>query len=72
MKAVRLEFPRYDGFEDPTIWLCKAEQYFEFQGTVKEEKVKLASYHMEGDARFGFKEKNCLKHIWSGKNSNLS
>ena len=34
MKVVRLKFPGYDDSEDPTIWLCRAEQYFEFQGTV--------------------------------------
>ena len=52
-KSLRLEFLRYDGVDDPTVWLCRAEQYFEFQGTAAEEKVRLAFYHMEGDA-----------HIW--------
>ena len=61
MKAVRLEFPRYDGSEDPTIWLCRAEQYFEFQGTGKDEKVRLASYHMEGDAQIWIQRKKLLK-----------
>ena len=29
-KLVRLEFPRYDDLDDPTIWLCQAKQFFEF------------------------------------------
>ena len=29
-KPVRLEFPRYDGLDVFTIWLCRAEHYFEF------------------------------------------
>ena len=47
-KTMRLEFPMYDGSEDPTIWICRAEQYFEFQGTMK---MRLASYHLEEDAQ---------------------
>ena len=72
MKAVRLEFPCYDGSEDPTIWLYRAKQYFEFQSTGEDEKVKLASYPWKGMPRFGFKGRNCLKHTWNGRNSNLS
>ena len=61
MKAVRLEFPRYDSSEDATIWLCRAKQYFEFQSTREDEKVKLASYHMEGDAQIWIQRKKLLK-----------
>ena len=50
-KPVRLEFPRYDGGEDPTIRLCRAEQYFKFQGMKEIEKVHIDSYHLEGDAQ---------------------
>ena len=50
-KTVRLEFPKYDGLEDPTIRLCRAEQYFKFQGTIEVEKLRLASYHLERDAQ---------------------
>ena len=60
-KPVRLEFSRYDGVEDPTMWLCRAEQYFEFQKTAKDEKVHLASYHMEGDAQVWIQQKKVLR-----------
>ena len=58
---MRLEFPRYDGSEDPTIWICRAEQYFEFQGTVEGEKVRLVSYHLEGDAQVWIQRKKALR-----------
>ena len=48
-KMAKLEFPRYYG-EDPTEWLNKVGQFFEFQGTVEDQKVSLASFHLEGEA----------------------
>ena len=48
-KMAKLEFPRYYG-EDPTEWLNKVGQVFEFQGTVEDQKVSLASFHLEGEA----------------------
>ena len=51
IKPMRLKFPRYNGVDDPTIWLCRDEQCFEFQGIIEIEKVKLASCHMEKDAQ---------------------
>ena len=60
-KLVRLEFPRYDRGEDPTIWLCRVEQYFKFQGMEETEKVCLASYHLEGDARVWVQRKKSLR-----------
>jgi len=32
-KVAKLNFPKYDGTEDPTSWVCRAEQFFEFQNT---------------------------------------
>nr|DAD33157.1 TPA_asm: hypothetical protein HUJ06_012008 [Nelumbo nucifera] len=46
-KLAKLDFPCYDDSEDQTLWICRAEQFFEFQGTSVEEKVKLAAYHLE-------------------------
>ncbi|KAJ0101439.1 hypothetical protein Patl1_05485 [Pistacia atlantica] len=43
-KLVKLDFPRFNGNEDPTSWLCRVEQFFEFQRTLEEEKVALASF----------------------------
>lgn len=48
-KLAKLEFPRYSG-TDPTEWLAKANQFFDFQATPDNEKVSLASYHMQGEA----------------------
>nr|GMD25617.1 granule-bound starch synthase 2, chloroplastic/amyloplastic-like [Ipomoea batatas] len=34
-KFTRLEFPCYDGIEDPTGWLHRCEKFFRTQGTLK-------------------------------------
>ncbi|KAH9763048.1 hypothetical protein KPL70_001041 [Citrus sinensis] len=48
-KMARLEFPKYSG-EDPTEWLSRVAQFFEFQGIADNQKVTLASFHLEGEA----------------------
>jgi hypothetical protein len=53
-KLAKLEFPRYDGIEDPTSWVCRVEQYFEFQRTEEENKVMLTTYHLEGEAQLWY------------------
>lgn len=50
----KLEFPLYDGKEDPLGWLNHCVQYFHGQGTLESDKVWLASYHMTGAARQWF------------------
>jgi hypothetical protein len=45
----KLAFPRYSR-EDPTEWLSRVAQFFEFQGTNDNQKVSLASFHLEGEA----------------------
>ncbi|PON77808.1 hypothetical protein PanWU01x14_025640, partial [Parasponia andersonii] len=47
-RVVRLDFPRYDGTDDPITWIDRAEQFFEFHKTPANEKVALAAYHLEG------------------------
>ena len=49
-KIAKLDFPKYSGNEDPTSWVCRVEQFFEFHGTIEEEKLPLAAYHLDGDA----------------------
>jgi len=51
---VKLDFPRFNGEEDPISWVCKVEQFFKFQGTKEEDKAALASFHLEGEAQFWF------------------
>jgi len=53
-KLAKLNFPKYDGLEDPTSWVCRAEQFFEFQNTPEEEKIPLAAYHLEGEAQLWY------------------
>ena len=46
---LKLPFPKFDG-EDPSSWIYKAEQYFEFQRVTLEQQVHIASFHLEGFA----------------------
>ncbi|KAG8660594.1 hypothetical protein MANES_02G178250v8 [Manihot esculenta] len=50
-KFTKLDFPRYDGLEDPLGWLARCQYFFRHQQTPEEEKVSLASYHLEGIAQ---------------------
>jgi hypothetical protein len=45
-RHVKLDFPRFNGEEDPTMWICRAEQFFQFQGTLEGEETALASFHL--------------------------
>ncbi|XP_057803166.1 uncharacterized protein LOC131018464 [Salvia miltiorrhiza] len=46
---IRMEFPRFTG-TDPHVWIDRAEQYFEVQRIEKSEKVRVASFYLEGEA----------------------
>ncbi|XP_035544589.1 uncharacterized protein LOC118347983 [Juglans regia] len=48
-KTAKLEFPRFSG-DDPKEWVNRVNQFFEFQNTPDNQKVTLASYHLEGEA----------------------
>nr|GMC80247.1 dynamin-related protein 1C [Ipomoea batatas] len=50
-KFTRLEFPRYEGREDPTGWLHRCEQFFKAQGTPVADFVSLAAFHLTGVAQ---------------------
>jgi hypothetical protein len=47
--SLKLSFPKFNG-DDPTAWIYKAEQYFEFQNIMPNQQVQLASFHLEGIA----------------------
>jgi hypothetical protein len=53
-RQVKLDFPQFNGEEDPTSWVYRAEQFFRFQGTSEEDKAALASFHLEGEAQLWF------------------
>ncbi|GMP48585.1 hypothetical protein CsSME_00015886 [Camellia sinensis var. sinensis] len=46
---LKLSFPKFIG-DDPTGWIYRAEQYFEFQSIAPGQRVQLASFHLEGIA----------------------
>ena len=54
-KAVRLEFPRFKG-ENPSSWVYKANQFFHLYNTPVNQKILLASYHMEDEALIWFQD----------------
>jgi hypothetical protein len=53
-KVAKLNFPKYEGTEDPTSWVCRVEQFFEFQNTAEDDKVMLVAYHLEGEAQLWY------------------
>ncbi|KAA8526488.1 hypothetical protein F0562_008310 [Nyssa sinensis] len=46
---LKLSFPKFNG-DDPTGWVYKAEQYFDFKNIAPDQQVQLASFHLEGIA----------------------
>lgn len=50
-KFTKLNFPRYDGTEDPLGWISRCRHFFRHQHTPEEEKVDMASYHLDGIAQ---------------------
>ncbi|OMO61303.1 Retrotransposon gag protein [Corchorus olitorius] len=53
-KYTKLDFPKYDGSYDPLGWIHRCEHFFRHQNTPEEERVGLASFHLEGDAQLWF------------------
>lgn len=46
---MKLEFPRFFG-EEPTSWIYKANQYFTYYNILDNEKLMMASFHMDAEA----------------------
>ena len=55
LKIVRLEFPRFRE-EIPSGWVYKAHQFFQLYNTPINQRILLASYHMEDEALIWFQE----------------
>jgi hypothetical protein len=53
-RAMKLEFPRFKG-GDPTSWMFRAIQFFEYYQVHDASKVMHASYHLDDDALIWFK-----------------
>lgn len=55
-----MDFPRFNEGDDMLGWIYKAEHYFNFFNIDDAKKVKLASFHMEGEALQWFQRARCL------------
>ncbi|KAK1300149.1 hypothetical protein QJS10_CPB13g01198 [Acorus calamus] len=53
-KFIKLDFPHFNGGEDTINWVCRVNQFFQFHQTPEEERVALASFHLEGDAQLWY------------------
>ncbi|KZV15507.1 hypothetical protein F511_38611 [Dorcoceras hygrometricum] len=53
-KYSRLDFPTYDGSIDPLSWISRCEHFFRHQCTPEDQRVGLASSHLQGDAQIWF------------------
>jgi len=47
--TTKLDIPRFDG-SDPLGWIFKINQFFEFHNTPEDQRIRMASFYMEGEA----------------------
>lgn len=47
--TIKLDIPRFDG-SDPLGWIFKINQFFEFHNTPEDQRIRMASFYMEGEA----------------------
>ena len=52
--VLELRLPKYDGTDDPDIWLHRCELFFRLQRTEEGDKVCLAAFHMTGAAQIWY------------------
>ena len=52
-RPMKLDFPRFSE-EEPTSWIYKANQYFEYYKIPDNEKLMMTSFHMDGEALVWF------------------
>jgi len=50
-KHKKWDFPRFDGTVDPMLFINKCESYFRHHRTMGEERVRMASYHLDDVAQ---------------------
>jgi hypothetical protein len=50
----KLDFPKYNKVDDPTSWICRVEQFFDYKQTEDGEKLQLAAFHREGEAQMWY------------------
>ncbi|KAH7670301.1 Retrotransposon gag domain-containing protein [Dioscorea alata] len=54
-RSVRLDFPTYDGEEDPTNWLFRVEQFFLYHQTSPAQRLLIVSFHLRRPALHWYK-----------------
>ncbi|PNX64179.1 retrotransposon protein, partial [Trifolium pratense] len=47
--SIKLDIPRFDG-SDPLGWIFKVTQFFDYHLTPEDQRLRLASFYMEGEA----------------------
>ncbi|XP_042488048.1 uncharacterized protein LOC122068247 [Macadamia integrifolia] len=65
-RTIRLDFPRFDGV-DPSGWIFKAERFFDCHGTSDNQRLLVASFHMDGQAlqRFQWMYRSSQFSTWA-------
>jgi hypothetical protein len=63
-KLAKLDFPKYKGVDNPTSWVCRVEQFFEFQRIEEGDKLPMAAYHLEGEVQIWYQ-------LWKEGEENL-
>jgi hypothetical protein len=54
-KPMKIEYPKFKR-EDPSFWVCKANQFFNYYNTPSHQKILTASFHMEEKALVWFQD----------------
>jgi hypothetical protein len=64
---MKLEVPKFDG-QDAMGWIFKINQFFEYQGTTEADRIKVASFYMEGPTLswYQWMHSNGLITSWNG------
>jgi len=63
--SLKLDMPRFDGSE-PLAWIFKIKQFFDYHRTPEDQRLKMASFSMEGEALtwFQWMHDNNLISTW--------
>lgn len=62
-RPMKLDFPRFKG-GDPTSWIFKVIQYFNYYQAQEAKKVLHASYHLDDDALIWFQDSEHELNCW--------
>lgn len=54
-KWLKVDVPRFNGI-DAEDWVFKIKEFFKVYGVPEEQRIKVASFHMEGPASHGISE----------------